>query len=168
MWIAKQIARAFVMDDDTWARHASPWSVWTRVASLPPLFVAVWSHTWLGWWAALPIGLVVAWLWINPRLFAPPEHTDTWASKATFGERVWLNRGQVPIPPHHARAATLLSGLAGLTFIVAIAGAAANNLALTVGAGSLSWLAKMWFVDRMVWLYEDMKDQQPEYRSWLR
>jgi hypothetical protein len=28
-------------------------------------------------------------------------------------------------------------------------------------------LGKLWFVDRMVWLYEDMKDATPEYRSWL-
>ena len=27
--------------------------------------------------------------------------------------------------------------------------------------------AKTWFVDRMVWLFDDMKDTRPEYRSWL-
>ena len=31
----------------------------------------------------------------------------------------------------------------------------------------LIYLGKMWFLDRMVWLYEDMKDTTPEYRSWL-
>lgn len=168
MRLVTLIARAFAMDDATWARHANPWSVWTRVVSLPPLLAAIWSHTSLGWGAAVPIGLVVVWLWLNPRLFPPPAHTDTWASKATFGERVWLNRSAVPIPAHHALAAALLSGLAGLAFLAAVAGAVANNLAWTVGAGSLSWLAKMWFVDRMVWLYEDMKHATSEYRSWLR
>ena len=29
-------------------------------------------------------------------------------------------------------------------------------------------LPKVWFVDRMVWLYEDMKDTDPTYASWLR
>ncbi|NJM71476.1 MAG: hypothetical protein HC862_15300 [Scytonema sp. RU_4_4] len=24
-------------------------------------------------------------------------------------------------------------------------------------------LSKLWFIDRMVWLYEDMKDANPEY-----
>lgn len=162
------IAKAFAMDAATWARHANPWSVWTRALSLPPLLGAIWSHSLLGWWAAVPIGFVMLWLWLNPRLFAPPKHTDTWASKATFGERVWLNRASVPIPAHHARVAALLSGLAGVTFVAAVAGAIANNLAWTLGAGSLSWLAKMWLVDRMVWLYEDMKDQHPDYRNWLR
>ncbi|MCB1513283.1 MAG: hypothetical protein H6876_11835 [Hyphomicrobiaceae bacterium] len=157
-----------MMDEATWNRHANPWSVWTRALSLPPLLAAIWSHTTLGWWAALPIGLMGLWLWLNPRLFPPPAHTDTWASKVTFGERVWLNRTNVPIPAHHARAAALLSGLAGVTFTAALAGAIANNLAWTVGAGSLSWVAKMWFADRMVWLFEDMKSQHPNYRKWLR
>ncbi len=167
MRIAALIARVFAMDEATWARHASPWSVWTRVVSLPPLLAAIWSHTLLGWWVAVPIGFVVFWLWLNPRLFPPPRHTDTWASKGTLGERVWLNRASVPIPAHHARTAILLSALSAVAFLAAVAGAIANNLAWTVGAGILSWLAKMWFADRMVWLYEDMKDKHPEYRSWL-
>jgi len=32
----------------------------------------------------------------------------------------------------------------------------------------LVMICKLWFVDRMVWLYEDMKDQHPTYREWLR
>ncbi|WP_275670274.1 MULTISPECIES: DUF6653 family protein [Okeania] len=28
-------------------------------------------------------------------------------------------------------------------------------------------LSKMWFLDRMVWLYEEMKDANSEYQSWL-
>ena len=31
----------------------------------------------------------------------------------------------------------------------------------------LVYPGKMWFLDRMVWLYEDMKDSNPEYKSWL-
>ncbi len=33
---------------------------------------------------------------------------------------------------------------------------------------TLTFLGKLWFVDRMVWLYEDMRNATPEYRSWLR
>ena len=28
-------------------------------------------------------------------------------------------------------------------------------------------LGQWWFADRMVWLYEDMKDKDPEYQRWL-
>ncbi|MGD9784683.1 MAG: DUF6653 family protein [Hyphomicrobiaceae bacterium] len=168
MKFVETIARAFAMDEATWERHASPWSVWTRVVSLPLLLAAVWSHAWLGWWSALPIGLVMLWLWLNTRLFTPPATTDSWASRGTFGERVWLNRVNVPIPPHHARVAALLTALSAVSFVAALAGAIANDLAWTAGAGSVTWLSKMWFVDRMVWLYDEMKDQHPQYRRWLR
>lgn len=29
-------------------------------------------------------------------------------------------------------------------------------------------LPKAWFVDRMVWIYENMKDTNPVYLSWLK
>lgn len=32
----------------------------------------------------------------------------------------------------------------------------------------LIYLGKMWFIDRTVWLFEDMKDQHPPYAAWLR
>jgi hypothetical protein len=31
---------------------------------------------------------------------------------------------------------------------------------------ALAYLGKSWYLDRMVWLYEDMKDL-PEYKKWL-
>ncbi|MCA8931790.1 MAG: hypothetical protein KDA49_04945, partial [Rhodospirillaceae bacterium] len=52
------VAGAFRMDDATWARHASPWSVWTRVPIALLLVLAIWSRVWLGWWALLPVALV--------------------------------------------------------------------------------------------------------------
>lgn len=29
------------------------------------------------------------------------------------------------------------------------------------------YAGKLWYLDRMVWLYEDMKDRDPRYRAWL-
>jgi hypothetical protein len=162
------VSRLFRMDDRTWERHASPWSVWTRVASLPLLLAAVWSHAWFGLWSVLPIGLVVTWLWLNPRLFPAPDRTDTWSAKATFGERVWLNRNAVPIPAHHARMALVLSGASGVGFLVALTGAVLNDGLTTAAGGLVAWFAKMWFCDRMVWLYDDMKNKHPAYAGWLR
>src|SRR3954467_6144112 len=101
MMLGRGIARAFAMDEATWLRHANPWSVWTRVATLPLLVLAAWSRAWLGWWALVPVALVLLWTWWNPRLFPVPLSTDNWASKGVMGERVWLNRDAVPIPGHH-------------------------------------------------------------------
>ena len=59
MTLEARIARAHGMDDDSWARHANPWSVWTRVPILPLLALAIWSRSWIGWWAVLPVLLLV-------------------------------------------------------------------------------------------------------------
>ncbi len=157
-----------VMDDATWARHASPWSVWTRVPVLPLLALAVWSRLWLGWWCLVPVGLLVVWTLYNPRAFPPPACTDNWASKATFGERVWLNRKAVPIPPHHARAAHMLSALSGVGLLPMVYGLVMFE-PYAAGLGVV-WvvMAKLWFLDRMVWLYDDMREANNNYAVWLR
>lgn len=57
------------MSDEMWRRHANPWSVWTRFAAIPAFILAAWSRVWLGWWSLIPIGLVVAWLFLNVIVF---------------------------------------------------------------------------------------------------
>src|SRR4029079_13215492 len=87
-----------MLRDDTWMRHANPWSVWTRYAAFPLLIAAIWSWHWLGWWSLAPIAAVVAFLIVNPRLFPPPRTTRSWASRAVLGERVWT-RERYRLPP---------------------------------------------------------------------
>lgn len=162
-------SRMMTMSDAVWERHANPWSVWTRVITgLPTILGALWSIRILGWWSALVIAAVFLWIWLNPRLFPPPADTRNWGSKVTFGERVWLNRKHVPIPDHHSKAASLLSLAAGLGFIVAAYGAIQHQLGLTILGAVISWFGKMWFCDRMVWLYENLKGTNATYQSWER
>jgi hypothetical protein len=167
MGLVRWIAATFAMNDDTWKRHASPWSVWTRFAALPLLVLAIWSRAWLGWWALVPVAVMVLWLWINPRAFPPPASTDNWASKAVLGERVWLACDKIPIPQHHARMALRLSLLSSAGLILLAFGLYALDPWPTVFGMTLVMVGKLWFVDRMVWLYEDMKNASPEYQSWL-
>ena len=156
------------MDDATWRRHANPLSVWTRVITgLPVMLLAIWSIKPLGWWSLLVIAVACLWIWLNPRLFPVPESTNNWASKVTFGERVWLNRSVKSIPEHHEQWVLFLSLVAGAGFLVAVVGAFLNILFPTVTGGLISWFGKMWFCDRMVWLYEDMKNSDSEYSDWL-
>ncbi len=167
MGMDKIFERLFAMDDEVWARHASGWSVWTRVATLPLLLLALWSHAWIGWWALAAVAVVLVWIWLNPRIFPKPRTTDTWAAKVTFGERIWLERAKVPVPEHHRVMARLLGLAAGLGTVIAIGGALANALWPTVLGTLLLYAGKLWFCDRMVWLYQDMKDSDPRYGSWL-
>ena len=163
----RSITRLFAMDDRVWARHASPWSVWTRIATLPLLIMVFWSRVWLGEWALLPIALALIWTWLNPRLFAPPDTTDHWTSRAVLGERVWLNRSRIPIPAHHARAALILSAVAAIGGLITVWGVIVLDVYLTVLGAVLVYGGKLWFLDRMVWLYQDMQTACDEYRRWL-
>lgn len=156
-----------VLSDETWRRHANPWSVWTRYAAFPLLVVAVWSFYWVGWWALAPVAAVVVWLVVNPRVFPPPASTDNWASKAVLGERIWVSLKRDEVPARHGivpRIAAAIAAAASLALIWAFVTRDAASAFLSM---ALVMLAKTWFVDRMVWLFEDMKDANPEYRSWL-
>ena len=39
--------------------------------------------------------------------------------------------------------------------------------AATLGV-AIVLIGKLWFLDRMVWLYEDMRTTNPDYAAWLR
>ena len=165
--LESRIARLFSMSDETWEKHANPWSVWTRFTALPALVVAVWSRVWIGPWAWGMTVLAILWIWVNPRIFRKPVSTDNWASKAVIGERVWINRKQIPVPEHHRLVPNLLSGISGLGLLFLIWGLWRLNIWPTALGAVLIYSSKVWFLDRMVWLYEDMKDSTTRYSSWL-
>ena len=167
MNLEQRIAAAFRMSDETWERHANSWSVWSRFSALPLLILAIWSRAWIGRWALVPTAAALIWTWLNPRLFSRPASTDNWASKGVLGERVWLNRDTIPIPPRHRSLPHLLNAVSGVGLVFVIRGLIARAVWLTVLGTVLIYLGKLWFVDRMVWLYEEMKDADPRYRSWL-
>lgn len=157
MTIEARIARAHRMDDAAWARHANPWSVWTRVPILPLLVLAVWSRAWIGWWALLPLALLLAWTWVNPRVFPPPPSTENWGSRAVLGERLWLARDEVPVPERHRVMPKLLNGLSAAGGALLLYGLALLVPWATLAGLAVALLAKMWFLDRMTWLVADME-----------
>ncbi|MGI5835057.1 MAG: DUF6653 family protein [Chloroflexota bacterium] len=167
MTLEEKIARSFSMSEETWQRHANPWSVWTRFTALPLIILAAWSRVWLRRWALIPIALSLLWTWLNPRIFSKPRSTDNWASKAVLGERVWLNRNRIPIPGHHSFLPNLLNVVSGVGGAFVVWGVAALRVWPTLFGSALVFLGKLWFIDRMVWLYEEMKEATPEYKSWL-
>lgn len=154
------LASLFVMDEETWERHAHPGSVWSRFTVLPLLILSVWSRVWLGWWCLLPIIMSTIWTWWNPRAFPKPENTENWASQAVLGERLWLARRHRPIPKEHRLMPHLLAlvSFCGVPFI--IWGLAFLKIWPIFFGCALVYLGKLWFIDRMVWLYRDMRRQQ--------
>jgi len=168
MDILKYAEKAMSMDDETWRRHASPWSVYSRFTALPLMSMAFWSREWIGVYSLVPIVLSLIWIWINPRLFPAPEKTNNWASMGTFGERIYLKRHRESIPSHHTRACLCLQALSASGMPFFIYGLYALDLWILVLGNVWVMAFKAWFVDRMVWLYRDMMDTHPVYRSWLK
>ncbi|WP_372623242.1 DUF6653 family protein [Falsiroseomonas sp.] len=152
-----RLARLHRMDDGAWARHANPWSVWTRVPILPLLVLAVWSREWIGWWALLPVAALLAWTWVNPRAFPPPRRLENWGSRAVLGERLWLERKETPVPPRHRLAPKLLNAMAAAGGLLLIYGLVWLLPWATLTGLAVAMLSKFWFLDRMTWLVADME-----------
>ncbi len=147
-------------------KHANPWSVWTRYSALPLIVVAFWSRVWIGWWSFIPITVSLAWMFFNPVLFSKPKSTNNWASKSVLGERVWKNRNKVPVPAHHETAPNILNVISLIGMLLSIWAIIAISIWPAIIGVTVAYIGKSWYLDRMVWLYEDMK-HMPEYAKWL-
>ncbi|OUS34291.1 hypothetical protein A9R01_08350 ['Osedax' symbiont bacterium Rs2_46_30_T18] len=167
MNMEKKSARFFNMTQEVWERHANPLSVYSRYSCLPLLCVAIWSRVWIGWYSLLPVALVCLWVWLNPRVFGRPNSTDNWASRAVLGERVLLAQSEEGIPRHHKSAIRTLKWVITFGFLCAVYGLIFLHLWLAVFGTIITILAKTWFLDRMVWLYQDLSETHPEYKRWL-
>lgn len=165
MTVENRIASAFGLDDTGWARHANPWSGWTRILTTGPLLIAaVWSRAWLGYWSLVPIAVALWWIWFNPRAFGPAKDDHAWITKCVLGERFWSNRREVPVPERHRRIPHVLNivSLTGVPFL--IWGLAAFAPWPTALGAVIITGAKLWYIDRMAILYDDMVSTQPELR----
>ncbi len=154
MKLDKALSKLFLPDDDSWLKHANPWSVWSRFATLPFIVLSIWSRVWIGWYCLIPLALLVIWVWLNPTLFSKPKSFDSWGAKAVLGERVWMKRGEVPLPAGHSTVIAVLNGLQLCSGLALVYGLWQLDLAWTLHGTAYVYLSKMWFLDRMVWLYE--------------
>ena len=158
MDIVKLSEKMMFMDDESWKRHANPWSVYTRFTTLPLISLAFWSREWFGVYSLIPIVLSIFWIWINPRFFSAPKNTDNWASRGTLGERIYLNRKTETIPLHHLRFCRILMVFSGLGLPFFFYGLYTLDLWVLVLGNLWVIVFKAWFVDRMVWLYLEMNN----------
>lgn len=151
-----RIERAFAMSDEVWARHANPWSFYTRIPILPLGALAIYFRPVLGWWCVVALVALAVWTFLNPRAFAPPARLDAYASRAVLGERLYLARRMRPVPAPHVVAARNLSllSLVGLPFLVY--GLIVLDPFATLLGVAVVMLGKLWFLDRMVWLNDEM------------
>jgi len=166
MEFLNRITKIFGLNDETWIQHSNPWSVWTRFFILPLLALSIWSHVWIGWYSLAAVFALIFWTWINPRFFGKPKTTKHWASKAVLGERVWLEKNKAPIAEHHLRAIMILNIITGIGLPFLAWGLYELHIWSVLLGLTLVIFGKLWFLDRMVWVYEDMKHKSEEYLSW--
>ncbi len=168
MDILRWAEKSMSMDDEAWRRHANPWSVYSRFTTLPLISFAFYSGEWIGVYSLVLIGLSFFWVWINPRLFNAPRSTNNWASMGTFGERIYLNRKHEHIPSHHLNTCRVLQWLSAMGLPIFVFGLYSLDIGLIILGNVWIMAFKAWFVDRMVWLYMDLKGSNPIYQAWLK
>ena len=167
MTLENKIANLFRLTDENWMRHANPWSVWTRYSALPVIILAFWSRIWIGWLSVIPVIISLAWMFFNPVVFKEARSTDNWASKSVLGERVWANRNRIHVPDRHKTLPKILNGISTIGMLAAIWAIITLSTWPAVLGVALAYLGKSWYLDRMVWLFEDMKDLT-EYSKWIK
>jgi hypothetical protein len=164
----QRVAEFFGLKGDSWMRHANAGSVWTRFTVLSMLTLSIWSRDWIGWFSLIPIALSIIWMFVNPLVFPVPKSTRNWASKGVLGERIWADRNKADIPEQFAKSrvpmwANVYSTV-GLIFLAY--GLVTLNLLPTIAGILIVHGGKLWYLDRMVLLFDDMKTRSTEYAAW--
>jgi hypothetical protein len=166
MTLEKKISKLFGLDDENWLKHSNPKSVWTRFPLLPMFVLSIWSKEWIGIWCLIPICLLILWTIINPKIFSKPKSTNNWASKCVLGEKIWANRKEITVPNRHNNMITILTLIQFIVLIILIIGFYQSNVWEVIEGTIFTYMGKMWFLDRMVWVFEDMKEHK-EYSDLL-
>jgi hypothetical protein len=163
----EKISGIFGLKNENWKKHANPASVWTRFIILPFFALAVWSRVWIGWYSLIPLGAIIIWTFINPLFFSEQKSIDSWASKSVIGEMMWAKRNKINVPKHHESIIKMLYIIQASGLIPLVIGLAYLNLSSAIIGIILIYLGKMWFLDRMVWVYEEMKSNN-HYKKILK
>jgi len=140
-----------------WRKYTNPWSIWVRFFILPMLIVSMWSRVWLDQWSLILIVMTLAWIWFNPRIALSKKTKNVWAMQAILGERLWLDRQNNLIPEHHFFVITALQIIVIVSFLTCVVGIVLLNKWLTFFGLCFTYIGMCWFLDRMVWLYNDDK-----------
>jgi hypothetical protein len=163
MSLDRRLASFFGLDgEQAWQRHANPWSVYTRIPIPLMLVAAIWSRAWIGWFCLVPIGIVVVWTIVNPRVFPPPRSLDHWASRAVLGETAWGRRSQTPVPERHRVAPVVLSVVSAAGVLPLVWGLVVLDPWVTAFGLAIQMGGKIWFLDRMALLADEVSSAAGE------
>ncbi len=162
-----RVAKLFGLTGENWMRHSNPLSVWTRFTVLSLIALSIWSRDWIGWYCLIPLALSLLWMMLNPLLFPKPRSTKNWASKGVFGERIYADRKAVEIPDQFkSPVPNIANAYATIGIILLAYGLVVLELLPVLAGLVIAHGGKIWYIDRMVLLFEDMKKRKIEYAEW--
>ena len=78
-----------------------------------------------------------------------------------------LRHAQTGIPSHHKRAIRIINLATFAGFAYAVYGLIELDAYAVVFGTLITILGKSWFLDRMVWLFQDLSAENSEYSGWL-
>ena len=162
-----RVAKLFGLTGENWMRHSNPLSVWTRFTVLSLIALSIWSRDWIGWYCLIPLALSLLWMMLNPLLFPKPRSTKNWASKGVFGERIYADHKAVEIPDQFkSPVPNIANAYATIGIILLAYGLFVLELLSVLAGLVIAHGGKIWYIDRMVLLFEDMKKRKTEYAEW--
>jgi len=83
----------------------------------------------------------------------------TGGSKSVLGEKYWSERKMKSVPKQHNTPVLILTILQAIGGIILIVGLWKLDISLIIIGTIIIYMAKMWFLDRMVWIFENMKNE---------
>ncbi|MFA7286812.1 MAG: DUF6653 family protein [Patescibacteria group bacterium] len=134
------------LSERTWARHANPWSGWTRVLTMPVLAAGLYRHSFL------ILGAAVVWMVINPMVFSKPKRVNNWMSKGVLGEQRYYREGK----KFKRDLPTLLNVINVPVFVSFLYFGWQQEFVPMIQAGLLTMTIKFWFIDRMYRLADEV------------
>lgn len=131
------------------------------------LTASLWSKLWLGGVASVLLCLTsLVLLLFAPRLLEGFGKRINWARNVGFGEKIWLNRLQVPVPKDINYRLTVLYLVFWTGVLVALWGGVATLPVLSASGLLVAYTAQVVCFRKLIQLYVLMKDKIPLYRFW--
>ena len=134
--------------EQSWKRHSNPWSVWTRILSYPQAYVPCLEPLLEARCGSRRV------VHRQSRALPPPPNDDSsWATRCVLGEQLWTAKRRRDFPmAFNATSAVFYAG--------ALLAAYKRRLWPLMFFGGISYLLKLWFLDRMTLYYEKHRERE--------